>query len=464
MQLHQQHPSEGYNIKALQASERSHARSLLAIINRASRNPQSKISTTNRSNPNYVELAKLPQIKEVQQQILDDDTLLLEYSLGEERSYLWAVTKTNITTYELPKRADIELASRQFYDFLTVPSLRIRTNKAAKAGVNLSQMLLGPISKQLGNKRLLVVADGVLQYIPFSALPVPNSVPLDVGSSSTSAEPLLVKHEIINLPSASTLTLIRRNSQERQSPTKTLAVLADPVFNKEDERLTSKPSETSSQSKQNLSTSVNGRGVQSHTTPVVEQLYPRLFGTLEEANHILSLVSPSEELQKFGFAASRQAVLNSELSQYRLIHFATHGILDTQKPERSGILLSVVNEQGELQRSLLSTPDIFNLKLSADLVTLSGCRTGLGKQIKGEGLIGLTGGLMYSGAKRVVVSLWSVDDSATAELMTRFYQGVLKDKPPPAKALRAAQLAMWQEQRWQNPYYWAAFTIEGEWN
>ncbi|KST62544.1 hypothetical protein BC008_10450 [Mastigocoleus testarum BC008] len=473
MQQHQQNPSAGYDIEALQASERSHARSLLAMINRDSRNPEGKVqnnssSNPDYSNPNYIELAKPPQIQKIQQELLDDNTLLLEYSLGEERSYLWAVTKNSITTYELPKRADIEAAAKQFYDFLTVSSLRIRPNKAAASGVKLSQMLLGQVSQQLGNKRLLIVANGILQYIPFSALPIPNSTSLNTVSSSAAVEPLLVepllvKHEIVNLPSASTLAVIRRNNEKRQPPSKTLAVLADPIFSRGDERLTRKLNQTDYQSQQKLSTLSNAMGVKSNNNVVVEQLYPRLPNTRKEAEEIASLVPPPEQLQKFDFAANRKAVFAPEFSQYRYIHLATHGILDSQTPERSGVILSLVNEQGEFQRSLLSTPDFFKLNLSADLVTLSGCRTGLGKQVKGEGLIGVTGGLMYSGAKRVMVSLWSVDDRATTELMKRFYQGVLKDKLPPAKALRAAQLAMWREQQWQNPYYWAAFTIQGEW-
>jgi CHAT domain-containing protein len=96
-------------------------------------------------------------------------------------------------------------------------------------------------------------------------------------------------------------------------------------------------------------------------------------------------------------------------------------------------------------------------------VVLSGCRTGLGKEIKGEGLIGMTRGFMYAGSARVLVSLWSVHDEATAALMARFYQGVLGPRRlPPASALRAAQLALWREKRWQAPYYWAAFTLQGE--
>jgi CHAT domain-containing protein len=102
--------------------------------------------------------------------------------------------------------------------------------------------------------------------------------------------------------------------------------------------------------------------------------------------------------------------------------------------------------------------------LPAELVVLSACQSGLGKETKGEGLVGLTQGFMYAGARRVVVSLWNVNDKATADLMQRFYRGMLKEKLTPSAALRKAQGEMWQQRQWQSPYYWAAFTMQGEWN
>ena len=149
------------------------------------------------------------------------------------------------------------------------------------------------------------------------------------------------------------------------------------------------------------------------------------------------------------------------MSQYRVLHFATHGFFNTLHPELSGIDLSLVNQQGQPQNGLLMTPDIFNLNLPAELIVLSGCQTGLGKEIRGEGLVGLTRGLMYAGASRVMVSLWSVRDDSTAELMARFYQKMLQEKLPPAAALRAAQVSMWQEKR--EPHSWAGFILQGEW-
>ena len=153
---------------------------------------------------------------------------------------------------------------------------------------------------------------------------------------------------------------------------------------------------------------------------------------------------------------------NPALKQYRYIHLATHGFFDEKNPELSGLLLSMVNRQGQPQdRGFLRIGDLFNLDLAADLVVLSACQTGLGENIRGEGIVGMTRGLMYAGTPRVVTSLWNVDDEATAILMEQFYTAMLKDGKPPAAALRASQLAMWQQGK--NPYLWAAFTLQGEW-
>jgi CHAT domain-containing protein len=156
--------------------------------------------------------------------------------------------------------------------------------------------------------------------------------------------------------------------------------------------------------------------------------------------------------------------MSAELAQYRVVHFATHGLLDSKHPELSGLVLSLVDKNGRPQDGFLDLEDIYNLNLPVDLVVLSGCQTGLGKQISGEGLIGLTRGFMYAGASRVVASLWAVNDRATAELMTQFYRALEQGKMRPAAALRAGQIEMWKKSGWRAPYYWAAFQIQGDWN
>lgn len=180
--------------------------------------------------------------------------------------------------------------------------------------------------------------------------------------------------------------------------------------------------------------------------------------------NILSLVPEADRKQAIDFEASIATVTDPELAQYRIIHFATHGILNSVHPELSGIVLSLVDEKGKPQDGFLRLNDIYNLKLPADLIVLSACQTALGKEIKGEGLVGLTRGFMYAGSRRVVASQWAVDDQATSELMQLFYKGMLGDKKlRPAAALREAQISMSKNKRFANPYYWSAFTLQGEW-
>jgi CHAT domain-containing protein len=426
MELARQYPKSDYDLQALKANEENRARSLIALLNSARSNSQEMGQITTN-----LEFSKSLEVKEIKQKILDKNTVLLEYALGEDQSYLWLVTQKEIHSYTLPKRADIEAAAKEFYDYLTIPSLRVKENKTAEVGLKLSQMILAPIAEKIGQKRLLIVSDGILQYIPFSAIPIPQSegIPKEANLVEIT-QPLLVKHEIINLPSASTLAVIRDKPSNHLSATQTLAVFADPVFGQKDQ----------------------------------EQVYASLPKTREQAQQIIAtLPQGAHSLRLFGYDANRQRAISPQLNQYQILHFATHGILDQEHPERSGVVLSAVTPQGELQRGLLSTADAFRLNLSADLVVLSGCRTGLGKAYRGEGIVGLTGGFLSSGTKRVAVSLWSVENEATTELMAKFYQGMFQQKLPPARALREAQLGMWQDKKWRIPYYWAAFTIQGEW-
>jgi CHAT domain-containing protein len=168
-------------------------------------------------------------------------------------------------------------------------------------------------------------------------------------------------------------------------------------------------------------------------------------------------------MEALDFEASREKALSKDLGQYRIVHFATHGLLDNEHPELSGLVFSLVDREGKSRDGFLALEDVYNLTLPVDLVVLSACETALGKQIAGEGLVGLTRGFMYAGATRVVASLWKVDDMATADLMARFYRGMLKESLRPAAALRQAQIEMRAQKRWSDPYYWGAFTLQGEW-
>ena len=278
----------------------------------------------------------------------------------------------------------------------------------------------------------------------------------------------------MSLPSASVLAVLRRELGDRKPATKTVAVLADPVFAPDDARVKQKVAprrgsgSTQKQQAQNPTSSdpasTLSRALRSVRGGDDRASLKRLLFSRDEAEAILSAVKPRQAgLEALDFRANRKMAMSDELSQYRIIHFSTHGLLDSRHPESSGLVLSLVDEGGQPQEGFLRLNEIYDLRLNADLVVLSACQTGLGKDVRGEGLIGLTRGFMYAGAPRVVASLWQVDDAATAELMKRFYRGVLHEKLPPAAALRAAQIEMFKKRQWQSPYFWAAFVLHGEW-
>jgi CHAT domain-containing protein len=165
----------------------------------------------------------------------------------------------------------------------------------------------------------------------------------------------------------------------------------------------------------------------------------------------------------FGSAANRDLVTGGALRPYRILHFATHGLLDPVLPERSGIVLSQFDEKGHPRPGLLSAPQVAALDLPAELAVLSGCETGLGREVRGEGLVGLTQAFFRAGTRRVVVSFWKVRDRGTAELMDLFYRNLLVKGLPPAAALRAAQLSLQSRPPRRSPYFWAGFSLQGDW-
>jgi CHAT domain-containing protein/Tfp pilus assembly protein PilF len=423
-----------------------------------------------KNSPKYAALTQPQplQLKQIQQQILDKDTVLLEYSIGEEHSYLWVVAPDSLQSYMLPKREQIEVAVRSMLESLTARNRnpksesaeqrRDRLNQAETqygiAAAKVSSMLLAPAASRIAGKRLLIVADGALQYVPFEALPQP-------GAKAPAYVPLMETHEVISIPSASLLAELRSETAGRKAPPHTLAVFADPVFDKSDPRLAPVPAGTDAPPKlANLGLQRSAR----ETGLSGEELQlPRLPFTRQEAEQISSFAGEGEVMKALDLLASIGTATGPEVPNYKIVHFATHGLLNSEHPALSGLVLSLVDEKGRPQNGFLKLQDIYNLNLPADLVVLSACQTALGKEIRGEGLVGLTRGFMYAGAKRVVSSLWKVDDVATAELMKRFYQGMLAEKMRPAEALRQAQLAMWRQKRWASPYYWAAFILQGEW-
>ncbi len=501
MQQHQLQPNAGYDIKAFEASERSRARSLLELLATASvdisqgvdpqlraqeRDLQQQINglaeqqakandseevakalevelqtlfgqldlvqgQIRATSPRYAELTQ-PEplsLSEIQKRVLKKDTIVLAYALGETRSYLWAITKEEMTSYELPSRSDINKAVKDLRG--TVTSARQRNDMTAiEAAIRaVSDRVLAPVADRLVQKHVAIVGDGILNYLPFAVLSLPG----------TEYTPLIVDREVVSLPSASTIALLRQQ-EKSDRPTKVLATIADPVFKSDDARLQDvlEPSATP------VANTANNPLLVASAREIGLNIPPnRLPGTLKEAQEIAALIPPEQQMQALGFDANRQVVLSGELSQYRILHFATHGFLNSTHPALSGIVLSLIDREGQPQEGFMRLQDVYNLRLGADLVVLSACQTGLGEEVKGEGVIGLTRGFMYAGVPRAIVSFWSVDDRGTAALMSRFYQQLLQEKLSPAAALRQAQLSLWQQDEFKSPYYWAAFGLQGEW-
>jgi CHAT domain-containing protein/tetratricopeptide (TPR) repeat protein len=432
--------------RLLAGGSRDQVEAIAAEIERSRAEYQELEAQIRAASPRYAALTQ-PQplaLADIQHEVLDHATILLEYFLGEDRSFLWAVTPASLTMRELPPRSEIEAAARKLQEGVSSPAGRKGFSEGATL---LGRMLLAPVADLLSGKRVCVVADGLLQYVPFGALPDP--------SSRGGTIPLARSHEIVSLPSASVLALLRNESRGRKLAPRTIALFADPVFAADDPRVRHagqrRPADRSR--------------VRDFDLLAGGASLSRLPFTRREAHAILGLVAPEDRLLALDFDANLAAARSSDLDRYRYVHFATHGLINTSRPELSGIVLSLVDRKGGEQEGFLSSLDIFNLKLQAEVVVLSACRTALGKEVRGEGLVGLTRSFMYAGTPRVVASLWRVDDAATAELMKRFYQGMLGPrKLRPAAALREAQLAVAKQKRWQDPYYWAAFVLQGEWN
>lgn len=515
MQMHKQSPSSGFDRSAFAVSEKARARSFLELLSEARAKGRDGVDpaliekerelseTINTKAQRQVELlmakrsqesdqickelddlvAELAQTRDkirqanpraaslnvpelltlddVQRRLLDNDTVLLEYVLGDERSYVWVATRSSLLSYELAPRKEIETSAIKLHELIASRQMiygepvSAREERQAKADAQipsqtdlLSRLILGPLAGKIEKKRLLVVADGALQYVPFQMLTAPET-----------RDYMVKKYEIVNLPSASTLALLQSAAANRKPAVRSVAVLADPVFEVDDPRVASNIKNIKRPRSNDVHLAVRDAGV----SPDGVQI-PRLIASGAEADGIIAAAPWYTAFKAVGFDANREIVLGSQLANYRIIHFATHGLINSERPELSGIVLSLFDSEGQPQNGFLRLHDIYSLHLPADLVVLSACSTGLGKDVRGEGLIGLTRGFMYAGASGVIASLWKVDDDATAELMKHFYEALFQKGMAPAAALRYAQLTLAQNKRWESPYYWAGFVIQGQYS
>ncbi len=408
----------GDGTAALEVSERSRARSLSDNLGGAG-------------------ALSLP---EIQAAVLDGETVLLEYALGEERSVLWWVARDGHGCIVLPGRGVLEPAVRRLYEAMKHTRGPGGIAAARRMAADLSVRLLGPVADRIRGKRLLLVAPEILHYVPFEALPDPAGI----SEGRAWSEPLIAGHSVSRIPSASVLKRLRDRRAGRRKPERLLTLIGDPVSSDSDDRLPK---------------GAPGFGD-------ADGRLPRLPDAGREVRDILRLVRsvlPGEKATSAtGFEAARSLVLEGVLGSSSVAHLAAHGLLDAERPERSALLLSRFDRRGRHREGRLTAEDVRGLNLSTDLIVLSACQTALGRDLRGEAPMGLTHAFLSAGASGVVMSLWSVDDRATAVLMENFYQGLLVAGLPPAEALRQAQLALWRDPRWSAPFYWAGFVLEGD--
>jgi CHAT domain-containing protein len=367
------------------------------------------------------------------QRWIDQDTVLLEFDLGDDASYLWVVSRQRLLVHRLPPQKHIEELARKAVDVLSAQGFLAVSVQGQEALLVASRLLVGNAAPELGVRRWLLVMDGALHTLPLGALPNPGNP----------GEPILAAHEIAYAPSASVaVRLSERKHRQKEEPRKEMAVFADAVYEAE-------------KSERSSSTSL-----QPSSGTSLFHLPPLHFSDVE-ARRILSMIHPAARLDARRFAATKGRILGGELADYRLLHFAVHGLPNETHPELSGLALSLFDRQGKPQDGILFAHEIARLHLPADLAVLSACQSGRGAAVSGEGMVGLVHAFFTAGTARVVASNWAVNDRATAELMGLFYDGLLRQGLTPARALQQAQITLSRQEPWRRPYYWAAFVVQG---
>lgn len=440
------------------------------------------------ASPRYATLTanKPLMLAEVQQNVLDDKTALVEYALYGDESYMFVASKSGVNLFKLPGRASIEKLAMDLRAQLIPSKLQRRIVGIDVADANrglgvataapeevapfvtasnaLYKVVLEPAGGIIGDKRLMIVADGALNYIPFEVL----LKSADNGDFSSLGY-LIKSNEVIYAPSASVVGAIKQ--QRAKATGRAILVIADPVFNSNDARAQKRTGAPATDAE------VRGLGIQSAVADVagtnpappnatMEGLpLSRLNGTRTEAEEISKLAKTSGGQADvwLDLDANEDNLGTRDISKYRIIHVATHGLLNAERPQFTGVVLSLVGNK--THDGFVRTDEVFNLRLGSPLVMLSACETGLGKEKRGEGVMGLTRAFMYAGAPTVGVSLWSVADKSTASLMTDFYKRLLSTgEGTTSSALRGAQLAMIVGKKYSAPFYWAPFVLVGDWN
>ena len=384
--------------------------------------------------------------EQIRDELTDGQTSLLSYSLGAQKSFAWMVDKDGLHSFELSNKQTIENAATRLLNLLKTPAIDETEGNQLESSIDdVSRLVLQPVAGKLPTSRLIVVADGILQYVPFQIL----------KTATGDREPLISKVEIVEAPSASALALVRRQRSDSPRRGKLLVGFGDAVFSPD---YAPTGSNTPAATTDDDDETVQPR---SQSSSKLSKL-PRLFNARRELLAISDLAG-NDSAFYVQYNATRDTLLRLDLSQYRILHVVTHGVLDAQRPELSGLVLSLIDANKQPISGFVSLADIYKLR-APELVVLSACYTALGQRQDGEGLVGVTRGFMYAGASGVVASLWQVDDSATAELMKHFYANILQRGMGPAAALRDAQNKIRSQPQWSSPYYWAGFTFQGDYD
>lgn len=393
--------------------------------------------------------------------LFDPQTVVLEFLLGEEHSFAWRVAQDGVSSYVLPARKTISAMVERWRSLVTARKpIPGETNAARKKRVDLSDRELSGEARRLActilrpldgleGRRLIVISDDILDSLPFAALP------LD-GCSRTDGPPLITRYEVVNVPSILSLDRLRQREKSFAGSAAGVAVVADPVFSGDDPRVKIRSNRMNSPS---AAPSALGLALRDVGWNRLE----RLPATRREANAISARVPAHDAFIALDFNANLKNVLSARLSRYLILHLATHGLLDAKHPELSGLVFSLVDENGHATNGYLQAQEIYELNLHAELVVLSACGSGLGQQISGEGTVGLARAFMHAGSPRVISTLWSIEEDSTSELMGQFYDLVLNKKLSPAAALREAQLRLARDKQWASPFFWAGFLLTGEW-
>jgi CHAT domain-containing protein len=382
------------------------------------------------SSPAYANLQypEIITVEEAQKKLIDAQTAFFAYSIGKESSYAFSLSKKDLKIFPLPSRKELQ---KQVTDYLKV--ITDKENHDFHLGYKLYQELILPgLEKDI--KKIFIVPDDILYFLPFEALPTQKNY----------RSWLITNYKLAYVPSLSSFReLVRRNKMNGEKLHKDILAFGDPYFG---------PYETEEKGN-------NGGDIFQNFYSTSAFKFFRLKYSGLEISRIASLFKPSKCTIFLRKKASEEELKAQNLADYKIIHFATHGLIDDKKPARSSIILCL--DQNPTEDGFLQMREIFNLKLHADLVTLSACQTGLGQFIRGEGIEGLSRAFFYAGASSVLMSLWAINDQASYQLMERFYYHLRKSESI-MNALRLAKLEMIESGTLSHPYYWAGFIITGK--